>query len=75
MLIKKQAYQFETAQVATRFLNALKAGVIDGVRASLHIGSDSVLASYQIDPTAHFDETCSQLDQLAEQHNGYEVDC
>lgn len=67
------AYAFDSAQLATRFLNRLKSGAIAGVRARLYRGSRSVLASYQVESAGGFDRTCVELDDLAASLEGREI--
>ncbi len=66
-------YGFESAQVATRFLNRLKSGAVAGVRARLYRGSTSVIASYTPEKDGGFDRTCADLDELAASFEGREI--
>jgi hypothetical protein len=59
-------------QIANRFLNELKDWPIAKVKARLLNGGLDVKVSYQFDGTG-FDYTCSELDDLASQHQGEEV--
>ena len=65
-------YQFETNQVATRFLNRLKSGEVPGVKAKLQRGV-AVLVSYPITVEVGFDTTISDLDSVANALGGCEV--
>ena len=65
-------YRFQSMQIANRFLNELKDWPIAKVKARLLNGSLDVKVSYQFDGTG-FDYTCSELDDLASQHQGEEV--
>ena len=66
------SYQFDSAQVANRFLNELKHWPVAKVKAKLFKGSDSVRVEYQFDGKG-FDYTCSELDDLAAKYDGQEV--
>lgn len=65
-------YRFQSAQIANRFLNELKDWPIAKVKTMLLNGGFDVKVSYQFDGTG-FDYTCSELDDLASQHQGVEV--
>ncbi|MDB2356110.1 MAG: hypothetical protein ACPG5Z_16485 [Pseudoalteromonas sp.] len=65
-------YRFQSAQIANRFLNELKDWPIAKVKTRLLNGGFDVKVSYQFDGTG-FDYTCSELDDLASQHQGVEV--
>lgn len=66
------AYQFPSAQVANRFLNTLTPWDVTEVTAKFFKGSDSVLVTYEFDGKG-FDSTSSELDDLAESMDGWEI--
>ncbi|KTD95697.1 hypothetical protein [Pseudoalteromonas sp. H71] len=66
------SYQFESSQVANRFLHELKNWSVNDVKTRLFNGGDSVKVSYDYDETG-FDYTIAELDDLAEQLGGKEV--
>ncbi|WP_156312510.1 hypothetical protein [Marinagarivorans algicola] len=66
-------YGFDTSQIADRFLNRLKAGAVKGVRVRRYKNGTSILVSYDIPVDATFNNTCQQLDDLAEDLGGYEI--
>ena len=68
------AYAFRSNQLANRFLNALKSGYVANVQAQLFKGGDTVKVTYA-SHSLDFDNTSSQLDDLAEQFDGHEVAC
>lgn len=65
-------YVFESGQVASRFLNCLKSGDIEGVKARLFKGSRGVQVSYPLQSDAGFNTTCAELDDLAASMGGQE---
>lgn len=65
-------YGFETAQVANRFLNALKNWSVAEVDAKFFRGNKMVKVTYQYGDTG-FDKTCSELDDLADRYEGTEI--
>jgi hypothetical protein len=67
-------YKFERGQKATRFLNYLKAGEVEGVKASLCQGGHAVKTRYSLERNQGFDSTCQQLDDLASGLGGVEVE-
>ena len=69
----QMAFEFDTAQVADRFLNRLKSGSVPGVKARRYKGSQSILASYTAVMDSGFDTTCQQLDDLAVAMGGREI--
>jgi hypothetical protein len=64
-------YVFKSAQVANRFLNALKHWSVADVTAKFYAGSDKVQVSY-IYADSGFDRTAAELDDLVEQYDGEE---
>ncbi len=68
----KIVYQFESAQVANRFLNDANASLDGKVKARLAKGSDTVSVTYQYSQGA-FDTTSADLDDLAARYSGREV--
>ncbi len=66
------SYRFSSAQVANRFLHELKNWHVAQVSTRLFKGDDSVNVSYEYDQRG-FDNTLSELDNLAEQYGGKEV--
>jgi hypothetical protein len=69
----QMAFEFDTAQVADRFLNRLKSGSVSGVKARRYRGSTSILTSYMAVVDSGFDTTCQQLDDLAVSLGGAEI--
>lgn len=65
-------YRFESAQVATRFLNTLTHWAVADVDARYHEGNFMVKVTYEY-ASGGFDTTSSELDDLAARHGGYEV--
>lgn len=66
------SYQFETSQIANRFLHELKDWPVNNVKTRLFNGGDSVKVSYEYDEGG-FDYTIAELDDLAARHGGQEV--
>lgn len=64
-------YQFGSAQVANRFLNAMKHWHVADVNAKLYAGSDKVQVTYTYADTG-FDRTAAELDDLVTQYDGSE---
>jgi hypothetical protein len=64
-------YVFKSAQVANRFLNALKHWSVADVTAKLYAGSDKVQVSYTYADSG-FDRTAAELDDLVAQYSGEE---
>ncbi|MGJ8674572.1 MAG: hypothetical protein ACSHWP_01375 [Pseudoalteromonas sp.] len=71
-MINEIRYQFASASVANRFLNELKHWSKADVQAKLFKASNSVSVSYEYE-VGKFDYTCSDLDDLASQHEGTEI--
>ena len=71
-MINEIRYQFASASVANRFLNELKHWSKGVVNAKLFKASNSVSVSYEYE-VGKFDYTCSDLDDLARQHEGSEI--
>ena len=71
-MINEIRYQFTSASVANRFLNELKHWSKADVQAKLFKASNSVAVSYEYE-VGKFDYTCSDLDDLASQHEGTEI--
>ncbi|WP_416307948.1 hypothetical protein [Neptunicella sp. SCSIO 80796] len=66
------AFAFDSAQVANRFLNALKSSGIDNLKAKLFRGSEKVIVSYCYEDKG-FDQTAATLDDLASRYDGCEI--
>lgn len=71
-MINEIRYKFASASVANRFLNELKHWSKAEVEARLFKASNSVSVSYKYE-VGKFDYTCSDLDDLASQHEGTEI--
>jgi hypothetical protein len=71
-MLNEIRYQFSSASVANRFLNELKHWSKAEVKAKLFKASNSVSVSYEYE-VGKFDYTCSDLDDLACQHDGTEI--
>lgn len=70
----RQAYQFDCDQTANRFLNDVRSGTIAGVSAKFYRNNATVLVFYAMnDVSADFDSRSSDLDDLARQYDGAEV--
>lgn len=65
-------YRFATAQIAYRFLNALKHWPVADVKTGLLDGGLVVKVHYQFDGKG-FDYTLAELDELAARHGGSET--
>jgi hypothetical protein len=68
----EMSFQFATSQIANRFVHELKDWRIAKVKTRLFNGGDSVKVTYDYDQNG-FNYTCSELDDLASQHNGKEI--
>jgi len=71
-MINEICYQFSSSSIANRFLNELKHWSKADVKAKLFKASNSVSVSYEYE-VGKFDYTCSELDDLASQHDGIEI--
>jgi hypothetical protein len=71
-MLNEMRYQFSSASIANRFLNELKHWSKADVKAKLFKVSNSVAVSYEYE-VGTFDYTCSDLDDLASQHDGTEI--
>lgn len=65
-------YRFESAQVATRFLNTLSHWSVADVDARFHAGNTMVKVTYDY-ASGGFDATSAELDDLADKMGGREV--
>jgi len=66
-------YGFDSSQLASRFLNKVKAEDFRGVKTSLSNGGLYVRVRYSLVETNTFDTTCADLDELAAMMGGSEV--
>jgi hypothetical protein len=71
-MLQQISYQFNSAPEANRFLNELRHWPLHEVTAKLYKRSDSVAVKYEFDGRG-FDYTCSDLDDLAQRYNGFEI--
>jgi len=66
-------YGFESGQIATRFLNRVRANDFRGVRASFCNGGVNVRITYPLGDSSDYDSTCSELDDMASMLSGVEI--
>ena len=66
-------YEFDTAQIATRFLNRVKNSGWRGVKAKLANGGLSVQVAYGLSADDSFSSTCADLDDMAASLGGVET--
>ena len=67
------AYQFDTTQSASRFYYNIKSGDVEVLQQRFHPDNYTVQVTYAESHCGAFDSTSSQLDELAEHHDGREV--
>lgn len=67
----QQVYRFDNPQQAYRFLNSLKNWSVKQVRAKYFDNNQSVQVSYSVSNQG-FDDTASELDDLAASYEGRE---
>ncbi|WJG08605.1 hypothetical protein [Aliiglaciecola sp. LCG003] len=65
-------YQFNSAQIANRFLNEVNSSRLQDIKAKLFRGSDKVQVVYKFADKG-FDSTISELDDMAARYDGKEV--
>ncbi|MAZ88119.1 MAG: hypothetical protein CL693_10770 [Cellvibrionaceae bacterium] len=66
-------YGFDSAQVASRFLNRVRASDFRGVKASFRQGGTQVRIVYPLAELDGYDSTCADLDELASALDGIEI--
>ncbi len=66
-------FGFDTAQIASRFLNAVKSENFRGVKVSLSNGGQHVKVRYPLTESDGFDTTCADLDEMAAALGGVEI--
>ncbi len=66
-------FGFDTAQIASRFLNTVKSENRRGVKLSLSHGGLHVKVRYSLAESDGFDTTCADLDDIASSLGGVEI--
>ncbi|MGH1373409.1 MAG: hypothetical protein ACRBBW_15320 [Cellvibrionaceae bacterium] len=66
-------FGFDTAQIASRFLNTVKSENRRGVKVSLNNGGLYVKVRYPLTESDGFDTICADLDDIASALGGVEI--